>query len=56
MKISKVETFPVALELRRPFKIANASFTHAYYVMTKIETDDGVTGYGESIPAWEVTG
>lgn len=56
MKISNIETFPVALELMRPFKIANASFTHMYYVMTKIETDDGVTGYGESSPAWEVTG
>lgn len=56
MRISNIETFPVALELVRPFKIANASFTHMYYVMVKIETDDGVTGYGESIPAWEVTG
>lgn len=56
MKISNIETFPVALELMQPFKIANASFTHMYYVMIKIETDDGVTGYGESSPAWEVTG
>ncbi|MHB8484040.1 MAG: mandelate racemase/muconate lactonizing enzyme family protein [Nitrospiria bacterium] len=56
MRISNIETFPVALELMRPFKIANASFNHMYYVMIKIETDDGVTGYGESIPAWEVTG
>ncbi len=56
MKISNIETFPVALELMQPFKIANASFTHMYYVMTKVETDDGVTGYGESSPAWEVTG
>jgi L-alanine-DL-glutamate epimerase-like enolase superfamily enzyme len=56
MKISNIETFPVALELKQPFTIANASFTHMYYVMTKIDTDDGVTGYGESSPAWEVTG
>jgi L-alanine-DL-glutamate epimerase-like enolase superfamily enzyme len=56
MRISNIETFPVALELTRPFKIANASFTHMNYVMTKIETDAGVTGYGESSPAWEVTG
>ncbi len=56
MKVSNIETFPVALEFKRPFRIANASFTHMYYVMTKIETDDGVTGYGECAPAWEVTG
>ena len=56
MKVSNIETFPVALELMQPFKIANASFTHMYYVMIKVETDDGVTGYGESSPAWEVTG
>jgi L-alanine-DL-glutamate epimerase-like enolase superfamily enzyme len=56
MKISKIETFPIALGLKRPFRIANASFTHMYYVIIKVQTDDGVTGYGESIPAWEVTG
>ena len=56
MKVKSIETFPVALELKRPFKIANAFFTHMYYVITKIETDEGVSGYGESVPAWEVTG
>ena len=56
MKIRDLQTFPVALALRRPFRIASASFTHLYYVIVRIETDDGAFGYGESIPAWEVTG
>jgi L-alanine-DL-glutamate epimerase-like enolase superfamily enzyme len=56
VKIRKIETFPVALELMLPFRHASTAFTHMHYVMIKIETDAGVTGYGESIPAWEVTG
>ncbi len=56
VKITKISTFPVALELRHPFRIAGASFTHMRYVMIAVATDDGLTGYGESAPAWDVTG
>lgn len=56
MKITSISTFPVALELRHPFRIAGASFTHMRYVMIAVATDEGLTGYGESAPAWDVTG
>lgn len=56
VKITSISTFPVALELRHPFRIAGASFTHMRYVMIAVATDDGLTGYGESAPAWDVTG
>lgn len=56
MNITRIETFPVALPLVAPFEIANARFAYMYYVVIKVSTDEGITGYGESIPAWEVTG
>ncbi len=56
MRITKVECFPVKLQFKEPFVIANVSNYDMYYVITKITTDKGIIGYGEAIPAWEVTG
>src|SRR3989338_4158782 len=56
MKITKIESFPVKLQFKEPFVIANISNYDMYYVIVKITTDEGIIGYGEAIPAWEVTG
>ncbi len=56
MKITKIESFPVKLQFKEPFIIANISNYDMYYIIVKLTTDEGIIGYGEAIPAWEVTG
>jgi len=53
MKIVKVETFPVSLPLKKPFKIALGTMTHSPHVVIRITTDEGVVGYGEA-STWHV--
>ena len=56
MKISSLDCFPVKLAFKEPFVIANGVFTDLFYVIVRLGTDCGIVGYGEAIPAWEVTG
>lgn len=56
MKISKIETIPFKLQQKEPFVLATVSNFDMFYVLVRIETDEGVVGYGEATPAWEVTG
>jgi len=56
MVITKVEAFPVDLRMKEPFVIANVVMRDMRFVLVRIETDEGVVGHGEAIPAWEVTG
>ncbi len=56
MVITKVEALPLDLRMKEPFVIANVVMEAMQFVMVRIETDEGITGWGEAIPAWEVTG
>lgn len=56
MNVTDVRCFPVSLPFCEPFVIANLRMEAAYYVVVRVQTDEGVTGWGEGIPAWEVTG
>lgn len=56
MKIHSIDTFPVKLKLRHPFRIANVVNHDMYYVIIRVTSDCGITGWGEAVPAWEVTG
>ena len=56
MRISAIDCFPVKLAFKEPFVIANGSFSDLYYVILRLRTNTGIAGYGEAIPAWEVTG
>ena len=56
MKIVALETYPVKLSFREPFVIASTVNDDMFYVLVKLITDEGVVGFGEAIPAWEVTG
>ena len=56
MKIAKIDTFPVLLRLKEVFKIANVVMRDMRFVYVKILMDNGIIGWGEAIPAWEVTG
>ena len=53
MKIVKVETFPVSLPLKKPFKIALGTMTHSPHAVVRITTDEGIVGYGEA-STWHV--
>jgi L-alanine-DL-glutamate epimerase-like enolase superfamily enzyme len=56
MKISGVRTYPITLTVRPEFYIVSSAGAHAIsrYVLVSIETDEGVTGWGEAtvVPLW----
>lgn len=56
MKITKIETKTINLELKKPFVIALGSLESVETIIVKIETDTGLCGYGESSPFEPVTG
>jgi L-alanine-DL-glutamate epimerase-like enolase superfamily enzyme len=47
MKITMVESIPIRVPRARRFAAAQAVLTHSDFALVKIETDAGVTGYGE---------
>ncbi len=56
MKIVRIERFPIRIDLKEPFVIGNWVGERLDMVATKIHTDEGIVGYGEAVPAFEVTG
>lgn len=56
MRITGVRTFPIHLTVRPEFHIVSSAGTHAVsrYVIVAIETDVGLTGWGEAsvVPVW----
>jgi len=56
MKIVRCEAWPFKLELEEPFTIAYSSIDHAVNVFLRIETDQGLMGFGCAAPDEEVTG
>jgi muconate cycloisomerase len=56
VKITAVRTFPIHLTVRPEFYIVSSAGAHAVsrYVVLAIETDAGVTGWGEAtvVPGW----
>jgi len=56
MRITRVDTVPLDLRLKEPFIIANVAMRDMQFVLVRLETDEGILGWGEAIPAWEVTG
>ncbi|HEV7219554.1 MAG TPA: enolase C-terminal domain-like protein [Terriglobales bacterium] len=56
MKITSVEAIPVSQRVRPDLAIVSAAGKHpeSHYLFVKIDTDDGVTGYGEATlaPVW----
>lgn len=56
MKIRAIHTIPIKLVMKEPFVIANVTNYDMYYIVVKVVTDEGIVGYGEATPAWEVTG
>jgi L-alanine-DL-glutamate epimerase-like enolase superfamily enzyme len=56
MRITNIEAKKLPLKLRGSFKIAFAVISELENVLIKIDTDEGITGYGEAAPFAPVTG
>jgi len=56
MKITRVEAWPVEMPLREPYTIAYETVTVARNVFVRLETSDGINGYGCIAPDEAVTG
>lgn len=56
MKITDIKIEKFSIELTEPFKVAFAEVTHSESLILKIETDEGICGYGEASPFAPVTG
>jgi L-alanine-DL-glutamate epimerase-like enolase superfamily enzyme len=48
MKITRIETYDIALKLKKPFKNANMIREKSSNTVVKIETDEGISGYGSA--------
>lgn len=56
MHIKKVEVFGIRLGLKRPFIVSYDRYDDMPTIITRIETDNGVIGWGETVPDQHVTG
>lgn len=48
MKIKNISTFHLRGELKRPFAYSQARLTHRQTTLVAVETEEGVTGWGEA--------
>ncbi len=55
MRITKVEAWPVAMELKEPYTIAYETVTRTTNVFLRIETNAGISGLGCAAPDQVVT-
>ncbi len=51
MKITSIRTTPLAIPFRQTFHWAHGTTGGATTILVEVETDEGITGYGESL-AW----
>lgn len=56
IKISTIEIYKSPIPLIEPFKISLGILTHAQNVIVKINTSEGLTGYGECSPFMMING
>lgn len=56
MKITDIKTHIMQVPLVSPFRISLGVITHATSCLVEIETDEGITGYGEGSPGPLITG
>lgn len=55
MNIKKVEVFGIRLGLKRPFIVSYDRYDDMPTILTRIETENGVVGWGETVPDQHVT-
>jgi hypothetical protein len=56
MKVTAVSVETLELAYEEPFVIASSALTAGPCDLVRVETDEGLTGYGEACPAYEFTG
>ena len=56
MKITRITPFATALPLRRPMKTGGEEMTKVENIFVRIDTDEGLTGWGEASSAPRMTG
>lgn len=56
MKITNIDIKTIEVPLVEPFRISLGVITHAISAVIKVETDEGVFGYGEGAPGVLITG
>lgn len=56
MIISKIEIWPVDLQLSEPYTIAYETIEHTTNVFLRLETSTGIVGFGCAAPDKEITG
>ncbi|AQQ52044.1 mandelate racemase/muconate lactonizing enzyme family protein [Planococcus lenghuensis] len=56
MRITRAVLYAVKYPLREPFIISYATYPDMPAVVLQLETDSGLTGYGEAVPDEHVTG
>src|SRR6202044_1211189 len=56
MKITRITPFATALPLRRPMKTGGSEMTTVENIFVRIDTDEGLTGWGEASSAPRMTG
>ena len=54
--ISRVTIYKADIALKEPFRIAIMNIAHAQNVFVLIETEQGLTGWGEASPFWRICG
>jgi L-alanine-DL-glutamate epimerase-like enolase superfamily enzyme len=56
MRVTSIDLFKAEIPLKDPFKIAVMEFRAAASVFVRINTDAGISGWGESSPFWKLCG
>lgn len=56
MKITKININKTRTPLKEPFRISLGLITHSVSAVVEVETDEGLTGYGEGSPGILITG
>ena len=56
LKITSIDIYKSDIELKEPFKIAIMEISASQSVFIKINTNEGLYGFGEANPFWGITG
>lgn len=56
MKITSIHLYAIHLPLKDPFIISYHTYYHMPSIIVKVETDEGIVGYGEGVADEHVTG